>query len=134
MTADPPLSASRTSPPQGGRGSAKWKRALLAFRGRVEAAYGERLAGVYLYGSRARGEAGADSDADVAVLLRDLDFWRDLYALTDIAFPSMAEFDLLIHARPVDEAEWRSTTDDGSFIAEIRKDAVPVDERFAVAA
>ncbi|MFW6163550.1 MAG: nucleotidyltransferase domain-containing protein [Planctomycetota bacterium] len=31
--------------------------------------YGERLKGVYLYGSYARGEGDADSDIDVAVVL-----------------------------------------------------------------
>lgn len=31
--------------------------------------YGERLRGVYLYGSYARGEAGEDSDIDVAIVL-----------------------------------------------------------------
>jgi uncharacterized protein len=33
--------------------------------------FGDRLAGVYLFGSRARGDHGADSDLDVAVLLHD---------------------------------------------------------------
>lgn len=31
--------------------------------------YGERLTGVYLYGSYARGEADEDSDIDVAIVL-----------------------------------------------------------------
>lgn len=39
------------------------------FRERLAAVYGERLKGVYLYGSYARGEASEDSDIDVAVVL-----------------------------------------------------------------
>jgi predicted nucleotidyltransferase len=35
----------------------------------LAAIYGERLRGVYLYGSYARGEAVEDSDIDVAVVL-----------------------------------------------------------------
>ena len=35
--------------------------------------YGQRLKGVYLYGSYARGEAGQESDVDVLVVLDDFD-------------------------------------------------------------
>jgi uncharacterized protein len=34
--------------------------------------YGDRLRGILLYGSRARGDFGPDSDYDLVVLLRDL--------------------------------------------------------------
>jgi predicted nucleotidyltransferase len=34
--------------------------------------YGDRLRGILLYGSRARGDFGPDSDYDIVVLLRDL--------------------------------------------------------------
>jgi predicted nucleotidyltransferase len=39
------------------------------FRDRLAILYGDRLQGVYLYGSYARGEATEDSDIDVAVVL-----------------------------------------------------------------
>ena len=39
------------------------------FRERLAEVYGERLKGVYLFGSYARGEATEDSDIDVAVVL-----------------------------------------------------------------
>jgi predicted nucleotidyltransferase len=38
----------------------------------IRAAYGERLASVVLFGSRARGDAQVDSDYDVAVFLISL--------------------------------------------------------------
>jgi len=44
-------------------------RLVREFRERLAAVYGERLRGVYLYGSYARGEATEDSDIDVAVIL-----------------------------------------------------------------
>ena len=39
------------------------------FRDHLVGVYGDRLKGVYLYGSHARGEATEDSDIDVAVVL-----------------------------------------------------------------
>lgn len=39
---------------------------------RLQAAFGDKLVGVALYGSRARGEAGPHSDVDLLVIVRDL--------------------------------------------------------------
>jgi predicted nucleotidyltransferase len=44
-------------------------RLVREFRDRIAALYGDRLKGVYLYGSFARDEAGEDSDIDIAVIL-----------------------------------------------------------------
>lgn len=46
---------------------------LMAFRRAAEAALPGRVAGVVLFGSRARGDADADSDYDVAVMVTGLD-------------------------------------------------------------
>ena len=45
---------------------------LKRFRAAVTEIYGDRVARVVLFGSRARGDAEPDSDYDVAVFLRDL--------------------------------------------------------------
>ena len=62
---------------------------LVAFRGRLERRYGERLRGLVLFGSRALGYFHAESDADLAVFLdpvRDpigaqMDMAGDAYAV-----------------------------------------------------
>jgi predicted nucleotidyltransferase len=47
-------------------------RALMAdMKAGLQALYGERLKGVYLFGSHARGEADEESDVDVLVVLDD---------------------------------------------------------------
>ena len=42
---------------------------LAHIKSRLQAVYGDRLRGVVLYGSEARGEATPDSDVDILVLL-----------------------------------------------------------------
>ncbi|MCK9460952.1 MAG: nucleotidyltransferase domain-containing protein [Proteobacteria bacterium] len=43
---------------------------LSLLRGRLEALYGDRLVGIVLFGSQARGEASPGSDIDVMVVVR----------------------------------------------------------------
>ncbi len=45
------------------------RKALAKFKAVLKRSYGEHLRGVYLFGSRARGDHRPDSDADVAVFL-----------------------------------------------------------------
>lgn len=48
------------------------RRTLQEYRKLLEKAFGVRLATIRLFGSRARGDASSDSDADVAVVIREL--------------------------------------------------------------
>ncbi len=59
---------------------------LVRFRKALDEMYGDRLERVVLFGSRARGDAHAESDYDVAVFLCDMDD-RDaeLYRLADLS-------------------------------------------------
>jgi predicted nucleotidyltransferase/DNA-binding HxlR family transcriptional regulator len=60
-----PLAPPPTPDPLGLRTARRLRRELRA-------AYGERLVGVYLYGSRARGDHDPDSDIDVLVVLDEI--------------------------------------------------------------
>ena len=80
---------------------------LAAFVGAVEQAYGGRLHGVHLFGSRAHGTARPDSDYDVAVVLTDLDnFWTERQRLADIAYDQMLARDIHVQAHPFGLDEW----------------------------
>src|SRR4051795_345882 len=45
---------------------------LKRFRAALDEMYGDRLERVVLFGSKARGDAGENSDYDIAVFLKDL--------------------------------------------------------------
>src|SRR5712691_1603938 len=64
---------------------------LKRFRAALDELYGDRIERVVLFGSRARGDARADSDYDVAVFLQGFaDRWQEvdriIPVLTDILY------------------------------------------------
>ncbi|MDD5307075.1 MAG: nucleotidyltransferase domain-containing protein [Deltaproteobacteria bacterium] len=84
---------------------------LRDVRKRIEALYGERLIGVILYGSEARGEAGADSDIDFLVLLKGpVDRWQETKRINRALYPvelSLAPY-RAINALPLDSTEYEA--------------------------
>jgi len=81
-------------------------RALRLFLVQVSARYAVSCA--YLFGSRARGDFRADSDADVAVLLHGQPgaFLDTKLDLADIAYDVLLETGIRIQPLPVWEVEW----------------------------
>jgi uncharacterized protein len=72
---------------------------LERFRAAVSEIYGDRLERVVLYGSRARGDAHADSDYDVAVFLRGMtDRIGELYRLADLSTAILEDGGEFVHA------------------------------------
>lgn len=62
--------------------------ALREFKERLGRRYGEHLKALYLFGSRARGDFAADSDADVAVFLDHVvDPLQEQLDLIDESYP-----------------------------------------------
>src|SRR5215469_6547401 len=65
---------------------------LKRFRTVLDEMYGDRLARVVLFGSRARGDAREDSDYDIAVFLQPLgDRWQELDRLAALRLRFMDE-------------------------------------------
>jgi predicted nucleotidyltransferase len=78
-------------------------------RSRLEAAFRERLQGVVLFGSHARGDSREDSDLDLMVLLEGpVRLGRDLEAIVRALYPLQLKLDAPIHAIPVAETSFEA--------------------------
>ncbi|MEO5335905.1 MAG: nucleotidyltransferase domain-containing protein [Magnetospirillum sp. WYHS-4] len=90
------------------------------FKRRAEAALPGRVARAVLFGSRARGEAEADSDWDVAVFLKDGATIEDTGRLADAAYDLIVESGEFI--QPIAFAEGR--TEDLQILRTIRDEGI----------
>jgi len=59
--------------------------AIIDLKHRLETLLGDRLDRLVLFGSRARGDWDADSDTDIAIIVRDLDHDLKLRVLDEVA-------------------------------------------------
>jgi predicted nucleotidyltransferase len=66
--------------------------------------YGQRLSGVYLYGSYARGDFHEGSDVDLIIALTDeVNPWQEVNRLSEILAAICLDYDLLISTYPMPE-------------------------------
>jgi predicted nucleotidyltransferase len=95
---------------------------LKRFRAAVQESYGDRIERVVLYGSRARGDAHADSDYDIAVFLHDpASFWVEMGPLSEIETDILCDTGAVISAKPLPAGSYVAQT---AFMGEIRRDGV----------
>jgi uncharacterized protein len=75
---------------------------LQALKRCLQTAFAERLRGLYLYGSRARGKAPSGSDLDLLVLLRPpVELGKDVERVVHAIYAVQLQADIPIHALPV---------------------------------
>ncbi len=95
---------------------------LKRFRAALDELYGDRLERVVLFGSRARGDACADSDYDIAIFLDDLiDRWQELDRIVAIVTDFLYEAEVFIHAMPYRAGSYKDHT---PLMRELRREGV----------
>jgi uncharacterized protein len=85
---------------------------LDALYDKLQAVYGERFRGLYVFGSYAKPDAGIDlgenSDLDVALILSDFDnLYDERQRIGDIVYDLSLEHGLVISVVPIREADFR---------------------------
>jgi len=98
--------------------------ALLAeFKSRFETIYGERLKGVFLYGSYARGQGGPESDVDILIVLDDWEHYAGEIDRTGaVASELSLAYGVSISQVFVRERDWLH--EDTPFLVNAREDAI----------
>lgn len=82
--------------------------ALASFVASVRTHYGSRVVDIVLFGSRSRGDHRPESDADIAIILKDGDwrFWAEKLKLADLTYDQLMEFGLRIQPWPISASAW----------------------------
>jgi predicted nucleotidyltransferase len=95
---------------------------LVRFRTALREMYGNEIERVVLFGSRARGDARADSDYDIAIFIRGFhDRWREIDRLMPLVTDILYDDGAFIHAMPYRAGAYRERT---PLMHEIRREGL----------
>lgn len=105
--------------------STRVKKLLKMFKSELSRIYGKQLKAVYLYGSFARGDARADSDIDLLMVLKgEFDYIEMLRRSDDFAASFCLENDVVVSRAFVTEKEYKEKQI--PFLINVRRDGVLV--------
>ena len=100
--------------------------AVLDFLARIHSAYGEQIQRSMLFGSKARGEATADSDIDVLLIVAD-ETWQLRDEICNISAEVSLKYDVLLDTRVVGAARWQYMSEiRAGLYQNISSEAVPL--------
>jgi predicted nucleotidyltransferase len=95
---------------------------LVRFRCALEGIFGDRVERIVLFGSRARGDAHADSDYDIVIFLNDFtDRRQEVRRMVPLVTDIIEETGAVIHPMPYRAGAWRERT---PLMHEVRRDGV----------
>lgn len=90
----------------------------------LERVYGDRLRGIYLYGSYARGEAEKESDLDILIVLANLDsYGAEIDRTSELVSTVSLTYGISVSRVFVSEDEWEKA--EGSFLANVHEEGIP---------
>ena len=85
--------------------------------------YGERLCGLYLYGSFASQDQDTESDVDIAIVLKEFrDYWEEIQRTGSIVSELSLKYDVSISPIRIREMDW--VQEDSPFLNNVRKECI----------
>ena len=97
--------------------------ALADLRRALEDVYGNRLYGLYLYGSCARGEQEWDSDLDLLVILDQIKaYGAEIDRTSELVSSVSLRYGISVSRVFVSQKEWRDVKN--GFLSQVRQEAI----------
>jgi type I restriction enzyme S subunit len=100
------------------------RQVMVPLKNELSKIYGERLKGVYLFGSYARGEADEESDVDVLIVLdRIHNYSKEIDRTSELVAKFSLEYGRSISCVYLPEDRWKH--DHTMFLINVREEAIP---------
>jgi len=104
---------------------AQWstEKTVAELKSELARLYGTRLHGLYLFGSRARGDARPDSDLDMLIVLDSIPSWSgEVNRTSEIVARLSLESGISVSRVFISEADWGSKS--SPFLQNVREEAI----------
>jgi predicted nucleotidyltransferase len=100
--------------------------AVSEYARRLHQTLSDKLVGLWLFGSKARGDSDSDSDIDLLVVLKTVQS-ETQWHIWDLGSDVSLEYDVLLNAHIIDAARWADERQyRGTLWREIERDGVPL--------